>query len=504
MCKHRYKDYESLPKEKQYCFFNELIDLPLDKDGMCIFHSTNIKWKREQDFVKCLEKLKETLIEKQQDLNFSEFHFVAGKGKTEINYFHLFTDSDLQYSTFHQMLHGEDLNIQGSLNFSHCTLYPIIRFVDCNFEGTIKFTEIDVTDHSLEPMMIFHECMLSDTFYYVENKKVNMSFSFRGCEFDSIQMEDFRNEEYIGEFECMDCDIKVFDLRNCMIYNPDFTGTTFYTADIYNVSFREETVFENITIESNLKFVGGDDYAIFEGTTRFMVDYDNLQGQIYFENANLSTFLKKDKEKLLEFEKKENGKVQIGSGCIKYRILSPDMTYKIKDFHQHLITEIGHSFATFFTQYNGFNLGIEVRNKTKNNITLFYFTDDDVDKEEFIQMLGMVSERIFGVVPENMVETPHRQDAVVDFQIDFIRSLTKIAHRIHNKNWGIKDSKIFFDALNFSPNIYLDEKSAHAFLEKIDVNDFLQKVKGLSVNVNQKGDKNTFIGVVSAEKSYKS
>lgn len=499
MCKHRYQDYESLPKEKQYCSFNELIDLPTDKDGMCIFHSTDIRWKQEQDFVKWLTSLRVTLIEKQEDINFAEFHFVAEQNKSQIDYIQTLTDADLQYSTFHHMIHGEDIIIQGSLNFSHCTLYPVIRFANCRFQGLSKFTEINITDDSLVSMMIFHECIFSDTFYYVHNKLVNMNFSFRGCEFDSIQMEDFRNEEYVGEFECIDCNIKVFDLRNCMIYNPDFTGTTFYTADIYNVAFREETVFNDIKVENNLKFVGGTDYSIFEGTTNFDVDFQNLKGNLYFENANLSTFLKPHKERLLEFEKKENSKVEIGTGCIKYRVLSSDFKFKLKDFHHHLITEIGHSFATFFTQYNGFNLGIEVRNKTKHDITLFYFTDDDIDKDEFLQMLGNASSRIFGVETENIQETPSHQDAVVNFQIDLLRSLTKIAYQIQKNNWQISDSKAFFNSLNLNPNIYLDEKSTHAFLEKINVNEFLQTVKGLSINVNQKGDKNIFIGVVNKE-----
>ena len=500
MCRHRYIDYEFLSEDKQYCDFNKLIDLPLDKDGLCIFHSADIDWKREMGFVEWLKQLKEIFIEKKKKINFTEFHFTAVKEKNQIDYLHLLTDADLKHSTFHHMIHGEHLTIHGSLNFSHCILYPVIRFADCHFKGQLKLTEIEVTDDSLVPIMIFHECELHDTFYYVHNKNVNMNFSFRGCEFHSIQMEDFTNDEDIGEFECVNCDIKVFYLRNCIIYNPDFSYTKFYTSEIQNVVFREETVFDHIKVESNLKFYGGEDYSIFDGTTRFDVDFEKLNGQIYFENANLSTFLKPHKEKLFEFEKRENGKVQIGSGCIKYRVLSPDIKYKIKDFHQHLITEIGHSFATFFTQYNGFNLGIEVRNKTKQDITLFYFTDDDVDKDEFMQMLGMVSERIFGMSSEHVIETPVHQDAVVNFQIDLIRTVTKIAYQIQKHNWKIGDSKAFFESLNLSPNIHLDEKSTHAFLQSIDVNDFLKTVQNLSISVTQNGDNSKFIGFVNTDK----
>jgi hypothetical protein len=45
----------------------------------------------------------------------------------------------------------------------------------------------------------------------------------------------------------------------------------------------------------------------------------------------------------------------------------------------------------------------------------------------------------------------------------------------------------------------LDEKSTHAFLEKINVNEILKTLTELSVNVNQDGPNNTFIGVVNAE-----
>ena len=500
MCKHRYRDFESLEEDKQFCSYSSFIELPVDPDGLCVFHSMDIQWKKEQDFVKWLTKLKMAMIEKKAYIKFKDFHFIARKGKHQIDYFELLTETEIENCIFHQMISAKNMCISGDLSFTHCTFTSPLHFSDCHFEGTVTFMHTAVSEDTEIPIMIFQKCTFDETFHYVHNPAVNMDFSFRACTFDAVEFVDFSNKNTLGQFEFVECKVQVFDMRNCIIESPDFKGTTFYSADIENVSFRGETIFNDIKVKSHLNFIGGENHKIFDGVTHFAIDFSNLEGQIYFENANLSTFLKSHKEALLEFEKRENGKIGIGSGCIKYRILSDDMVYRLKDFHQHLIREIGHSFASFFTQYNGFNLGIEVRNKTKHDITLFYFTDDDIDKALFIQMLGDTSARVFGVVPENIDETSSRQDALVNFQIDLIRSLTKISYQIQKQNWGISDSKTFFNALNLNPNIHLDEKSTHAFLEKIDVNDFLKAVQELNINVNQNGDKNTFIGFLDSGK----
>lgn len=504
MCKHRYKDYESLPKDKQFCRLKEYIEdsknLPIDNNGFCIFHSQDLQWKKEQDFVQWLSLLKDGFTQKNEYAYFLEIHFVGEKGKQNIDYLHLLSDSDLQDCTLHEMLFCEDQSINGNLDFRRCTLFPVMRFSNCDFYGELQFTSIHVTDGLEIPLMIFRDCRFHSTFYYVYNLEVKMNFSFSKCEFDAVQMEDFSNEKEYGSFDFTQCDVKVLDMKNCIIYNPDFTKTIFHTAEFYNVAFKEETVFDGIQVNSNLNFLGGANHYIFEGVTRFDVDFKEIQGNIYFENASISSFLKSHKEALLDFEKRENGKVVIGSGCIKYRVMSDDKVYKIKDFHHHFITEIGHSFSNFFTQYNGFNLGIEVRSKTKKDITIFYFTDDDINKPEFNELINTTSERIFGVESPISKESSIQKDAYVNFQIDLIRSLTKIAYQIQKSNWKFNDSKAFLSALNLSPNIYLDQKSTHAFLKNINVNDFLQTVKNLSITINQEGNDNKFVGVVNTDK----
>lgn len=500
MCNYRYSDYESVMKERQYCSSGDFLDLPLDKDGLCIFHSTDIEWKQQQDFVEWLEAYRDLLIEKDELINFSEFHFVAGQDKSYIDYLDLLGNADLLNATFHDLILCNEITVQGVLDFSKCTFHPVMRFSNCVFENDIKFTEIDVVDHVQIPLIVFMDCNFNNTLHYVHNQRVKMNLSFQRCEIDSMEIRDICNEQELGVFDITKCEIKVFDLRDCVIHNADFTDTKFYSADIYNVAFREETVFERIEVESHLKFFGGDESSIFEGITRFKLDYEKLQGQISFHNATLSSFLKHDKEQLLDYERRENGKIEIGSGCIKYRIVSDDIVYPLKDSHQHFITEVGQAFSSFFTQYNGFNLGIEVRKKTKTDITIFYFTDDDIDKKDFLRMIGESSLRVFGVNNQNIEETSAHHDALINYRLDLLRSFTKIAYQISKDNWGIKESKAFFSALNLSPNFYFDEKATHAFLENINVNEFLQSMNELNLHVNQNGPKNVFIGVVNTNK----
>jgi hypothetical protein len=357
-----------------------------------------------------------------------------------------------------------------------------------------------VSEDTEIPIMMFRKCHFYQTFHYVHNPAVYMDFSFQNCVFDSVEFTEFSNLKTLGQFEFVKCSVGIFNMTDCIIYNPDFTNATFGSAEIENVSFREETIFNSIRVKSHLHFTGGEDHKIFDGVTHFDVDFENLQGNIYFANANISTFLKEDKERLLDYEKRENGKVQIGSGCIKYRMLSPDYTYQLKGSHQHLITDIGHSFSTFFTQYNGFNLGVEVKNKTKRSITLYYFTDDDIDKKTFIRILEETSGRVFGVVPSHIrKETASRRDALINYQIDLTRSITKIAYLMQKQDWKISESETFFRSLYLNPHIQLNEEAVHAFLKSIDVNDFLKAVQNLSITVNQIGNHNKFVGYVDTK-----
>lgn len=124
--------------------------------------------------------------------------------------------------------------------------------------------------------------------------------------------------------------------------------------------------------------------GVFQKFDMILSDYGKILQDFKYQNSRLSAML---------LEKREDEKILINSGYTKYRILLPDMTFKIKDSHQYLITEMAHSFTTFFTEINGINLNFEVRSKTKHNITLFYFTDENIDKEEFTQMLEIFSKR---------------------------------------------------------------------------------------------------------------
>lgn len=501
MCKHRYQDYESLPADKQNCSFNKIVDhLPLDKDGLCIFHSTDIEWKGDQDFVQWLMVLKNTLTEKNSDLKFQDFYFIAGKGKHQIDYLELLSDAEIENGIFHQMIFAENITIKGDLSFTHCMFSSAFHFSNCHFEGTITFMHTSMSEDTQVPIMMFKECNFNQTFHYVHNPAVYMDFSFRNCVIDSVEFTEFSNLKTLGLFEFVECTVDIFNMKDCIIYNPDFTNTTFHSAEIENVSFRDETVFNAIKVKSHLHFIGGEDHNIFDGVTHFDVDFENLQGNIYFANANISTFLKEDRERLLDYEKRENGKVQIGAGCIKYRMLSPDYTYQLKGSHQHLITDIGHSFSTFFTKYNGFNLGVEVKNKTKRSITLYYFTDDDIDKKTFIRILEETSGRVFGVVPTHIrKENASRQDALINYQIDLTRSITKIAYLMQKQDWKISESETFFRSLYLNPTIQLNEQAVHAFLKSIDVNDFLKAVQNLSVTVNQIGNDNKFVGFINTK-----
>ena len=61
------------------------LELPMDESGLCIFHSRDAEWKRENDFGKRLVQLLEFLEidEKTQRYDFAEFVFVGNLPRSE-------------------------------------------------------------------------------------------------------------------------------------------------------------------------------------------------------------------------------------------------------------------------------------------------------------------------------------------------------------------------------------------------------------------------------------
>lgn len=501
MCKHRYNHF-NLGEDNGSCKLQEKLTqaIPIDKNGMCIFHSQEVEWKSENDFNSWLSLLIES-YGKEQSVDLREVYFIKDSVKDTIDYLEQLVDATIDGASFLDSINCENKEFIGKLNFESCHFPSVVIITDCVFKDDVIFNELRTLGDSVAPIISIEGCRFEKFFTY-DSPDLKMNFSIKDSHFDSVQFMNLTNDKELGSFDFVNCVTEIFEINDSVLHSwIDFSGSEFNTAEFEGVSFSGQTSFSGIKVKKNLKFHGKNLNYIFDGITNFSIDFEQLQGEIYFENTNLSNVLKRDKDLLMDYEKKDSGKVKIGPGCIKYRIMTPDLTYQIKEDHQHLISEIGTSFATYFTKHNGYNLGVEIRNRTRYSITLFYFTDEDFAQEEFTQLLGITSARIFGLISDTTSQVSINEDALIDFKIDMMRSFSKAAHQIQKGNWSKESSGAFFGPLLVGNHFHLDVDAANLFLENIN---FIEALKlmgnehGAKIAVYQTGETNIFIPKIEA------
>lgn len=503
MCNYSYKNF-SVNKKNHSCKIGEyIIDIPLDYHGKCVFHSEDKEWKQNQNFTVFLEKYITYCKENKLTLDFREIHFVAEKGKTQIDYIDLLAYAELEDAHFHDTILMVGVNkqkiINGNLNFISCVFYHDVIFKNCLFCYEFKMEHITLKGDFGVLNMQFEDCDFEYYFEFSDIQDFSSNLTIKRCKFKenvlfqslfTLENEfEIVNNEFLKGLSFADSEIKALAI--------DFSHNTFIeNAEFNNVAFNGATLFNSPIVVSKLIFTGTQERKIFCGQTQFCLIESNIQGQVIFQLTDLTLIDGRDLEVMKELEKVGIGhvkKVVIGTGCIKYRLMTPDLTYYIKEGHHYLISEIGTSFATYFAQHNGFNLGIEVRTKTKDSITLFYFTDEDISDEEFFQLLGVTSQRIFGLISGDSNSVMIDDDAIMNLKVNLVSTFIKTSLQIHKGNWTQSDSKALFGPLIPTPTYQLDENVAHDFLQSKSVQDVLDQTNGLNLIVIQ-GNDGVFIG----------
>jgi len=173
----------------------------------------------------------------------------------------------------------------------------------------------------------------------------------------------------------------------------------------------------------------------------------------------------------------KSGKVEIGSGCIKYRFQTEVRTILIGESNASLILEIAGTFANYFTAQNGVNLGLEVTERTSEHIAFFYFTDEDIQEEEFLARLRWTEQDLWNLLAASpdvfqlldgsaeALTTP--QNAIIN-TVDGVSALIgtffRVGIRIAMGRWRENDTTSLLEAIRFNPDsIEARAASLHKF-----------------------------------------
>lgn len=203
-----------------------------------------------------------------------------------------------------------------------------------------------------------------------------------------MQETNFTESQFFDEFYAEDLIInKTVWFNKTEFFYTGIIGGHFSSVDFQKI---------NLTETGKISFRGKEPF------------YDQVKGEIYLdftedskgttiiENFNLNKFENNSKLRLFEAEK--TGRVQIGTGCRKYKNRTPIKRIDIDDHNQNLVTELANTFAQFFKSKNGLNLGVEIEKQTNEFIEFYYFSDADIDYSTFLQMLAQSEGQMWKLV----------------------------------------------------------------------------------------------------------
>jgi uncharacterized protein YjbI with pentapeptide repeats len=396
--------------------------LPFDSSGACIFHSQERAWKRQNDFTGEFLQLVRMLDEHDAEryYDFAEFVFpgndlITKRGVEE--YSLRITDTIFRKeayftgASFPDLMEFERVDFQQGASFDQAQFHRDLKFEKARIRG-LDFTEAKFTDgvsfkgveflsYTLfssatfaattnSPLVLFKDSRFEGIadFSAADFTLGNQSaVSFSNVEFQDFA--DFRNTHF-------NCQVQFSDV--CFADTTDFIDTSFDmvrstaryrgTAVEFNqIQVPTDAVLSFVSTDANNKMFNHDVQMSFK---------EDPSGTVRFENVNFNLLTASSKERLIQLAK--SGRVEIGSGCIKYRFQTEVQTIFVSKGNAALILELCQTFTNYFTASNGVNLGFEIVERNPTKVSFFYFTDEDVSEDTFRERLARTKHSLWDLL----------------------------------------------------------------------------------------------------------
>ncbi|TGV01805.1 hypothetical protein [Flavivirga rizhaonensis] len=498
------------------CNYYELINLnslkhldTLDSKGKCVFHSEDIKWKRESDFYRLLSLLIDIYEEKKEKGNLIGVHFISKRENIPIDYLDKLAPCYLQYATFCDDVIMSEVEVASnnekkSFDFRDCIFIKNFLIKNCKIKQDVNFSGIQVID-TFE---------IIDTFFYdfveFNHSKFKGSLLLTNCHFKEqfFFQNVFFEEKSTLQIHSTFHKFSLFEKCSVNSSIIDFSDCEFYGETIFrDLKLEQQSFFNNIFVKKVLVFSGKNENRIFHAYTEFNINEELILGNISFDNTNISCIIKEHKENILQLQ--STGKIIIERGCIKYRLQTDEIEIFISEGNQLLIDEITRAYTNFFILHTGKNLGIEIVERASEKITLFYFSDENMSQEEFLRLLEDSQKTFLGLFSNfrNYLSNTKKEDYVLN-GINGIISLMTISFRaallISLGKWKREDTKALLNSINSTDSILVNEE-LHNQLSSINVSNALREgIESNKLNIinfhqiNQKGKSNVYV-----EKNFK-
>lgn len=490
-CKHRYiGNYDNYGGAPEFCSYPDLyhrlgLTLPADAGGVCLFHSLDVAWKRDNGFAaRFLELI--AILQGDDDAgsyDFAEFVLVGepspkrpAKSVLRISDIALKRPARFIAATFidpviFEQVHFEDSAIFGQARFRHdltfaVTVFRRTEFAGARFEQRAYFSDVEFQNLAFFDAARFVGTNTGSTVKFERStfggitEFSNVVFNLgpqSAVSFWEVTFQDavsFRETQ----FHCqVDFDDVVF------ADNADFIDTAFSSPGS-SATFRGAAVeFKQLTVSENalIQFVSTDPAnKLFHHSVQ-MTFKGEPAGKIRFENVDFAKFASPAKLRLLELSR--SGTVEIGPGCIKYLFQTPLRTLSIRDGNQSLVEELCQTFSNYFVQSNGLNLGFEVTQRAADHITFFYFSDENLTETVFMERLAQTERRLLAFLSvrnEEDLITVGRSPAVARPQFYVINAIDaisgmmgvfmRIGARLMMDAWSVEETHTLLESIRFN------------------------------------------------------
>lgn len=382
---------------------------PHDDKGYCIFHSTNIEWKKplfDEEFKKLLGAIS-TLTSYGRKIEYCFAGFVFPGRKTISNQIPENSSLDLSGATFVDILTIKNAKLKTvilsdgefkKVLISHCSIDTIYasRAV---FSSGLAILDSTITNPSLFNQIIckdyasFNNSEFKNGADFTLARFCDDKESIGGDKFlrYSVQFED---TSFGGEVKF---DNAVFGIETL------FERTSFNSAFFVNTEFPKmfSTCFSDITVNGLMSFDGsGCSNKLFNNAVFFSIaNAESMKGECLFNNANISLISANDRAELIRLSKLE--KVHIEANCEKYPTKSKVFVQKgpqaIQRFHMDLIRCFTNYFQIVIPQWN---MGVEILESDNDHISYFFFSNERIAQDYFDVLLQNIGKSMWEVLSD--------------------------------------------------------------------------------------------------------
>ncbi|NNE32513.1 MAG: pentapeptide repeat-containing protein [Winogradskyella sp.] len=391
MCNHKYKINSF--KAPKACYLEELVseyqdelkfELPVDDQGMCLFHSEDSQWKIENQFDEKLNKLFSFMVGNKgiKEVDFRGFYFVSNNEKgiqwsdltltkpLNLGGAKFECEFHLTNSHFADDVYMDEVELHKIFNVEHCEFTSSFTSIGGSiFHSTVYMSDVNFTDlFDIKHAQFLGQVSLAPVIFqgYTVFDDAVFKASRTGFNYFVITAKDYTT------------------FKDTVFHDPvqfekcQFIGDTHFDKTV----FKRQLHFEQPTISGNVFFKGeSDDFKIFGNEVNMEIGLSSFEksGQIIFENANLLNLDSTTKQKLTQL--KAHRRIEIGSGTIVFRV-SFEQIYKDEDLTELFLRDLLSTIRDYFDKKLNKHFEFVFR-KEEDDIIVSFFTDEFANVSDF-------------------------------------------------------------------------------------------------------------------------